>query len=203
MNMKFPVLVLLAAIFMAPPIAHADGFTIYCTGGNTCFDSNTGLTSYFTLSGQVTTSGNTFDMTTNFSATNEASANLLSWSLTAFSGDLTITSSTNSGAVAGKSNNGNDQCNGMVTGAVCYDLTGLNEAIPISFDVQGTYTGSVNSSFVFLADAAFASTGKTAFAVSQDVDAAPPQMPEPASLGLIGSGLLLASDGLRRKLKRD
>lgn len=204
---KLPILALLAAITMLPSIARADsvGFTIYCTGGNNCVTSNTNLTSYWTLNAGVTTSGNNFDMTMDVTATNEPSADLLSWSLTAFSGGLTITSSTNSGAVAGKSNNGNDQCNGNVSGAVCYDLTGQDIGIPTSFDIQGTYTGNVDSTFVFLADSAFTSNDKTAFAISQDVNAIttpPPQVPEPASLVLIGSGLLLGGGGLRRKWNR-
>ncbi|HZU22397.1 MAG TPA: hypothetical protein VE998_06155, partial [Terriglobales bacterium] len=129
-------------------------------------------------------------------------------------------------ADAGKSNNGNDQCNSNVGGAVCFDLAGLSTTIgsntypgapiPASWDVKGSYTGNLGTScsvgtgscLVVLADAEFtsgSSTGKTAFAVSQDVSGGgTQQMPEPSSVGFLAAGVAIlgwrrAMAGLRKR----
>ena len=214
----------LAAALLSPTVATAAPitFTLYCTGGNTCSTSNAGLTSYWTLSGGVTeTSATTFDMTMSAAATGEASANLLSWSITGFFGSgasVNILNWTGPGtADAGKSNNGNDQCNDHVGGAVCFDLTGLTNngyagtGIPASWDVTGTFTGTLGTScntgdgtcLVFLADSEFTSgpnAGKTAFAISQDVNAGGNQVPEPSSVALLAGGLAMFGSRRLRSL---
>lgn len=214
----------MAAALLSPNVATAAPitFTLYCTGGNNCSTSNAGLTNYWTLSGGVTeTSATTFDMTMSVAETGEASANLLSWSITSFFGNGASVSNlawTGPGTGdAGKSNNGNDQCNSNVGGAVCFDLTGLTNngypgtGIPVSWDVTGSFTGTLGTTcnvgdgtcLVFLADAEFTSgpnAGKTAFAISQDVNAGGTQVPEPSSVALLAGGILMIGSRRLRSL---
>src|SRR5690242_17718125 len=48
-------------MFGGPRVARADTFTLYCTGGNTCFTSSSGLSSYWTLKSTITLGAGTFD----------------------------------------------------------------------------------------------------------------------------------------------
>jgi len=213
----FVLVALLIVAALVPVAARADSvsFTLYCTDGNNCSTTQPGSGGFFTFTCSVTTTGTSFDMQLNITETNEDPASLLSWSLTAFTGDVSNLSTGESG----KSNNGSDDCNNNVSGAVCFSKTDLGGGAPLpySVDVTGNFTGSLLGSgqLVFLADGAFTSgdnSGKTAFAVSQETGTTNNNnnnnnnnnrpLPEPASLALFGSGLVGISAMLRRRLKK-
>lgn len=197
--------------------AKADTFTLYCTGGNTCFTSNTGLTAYWTLASNITLSSGTFVYKLDVSETGESSPGYLNdFSAQFFFGSGASVSNLampeNPGnwtdlATSKAGNNGT--CNGSTNGAFCaadnVGTMGTPVALgttPVEFEVTGNYTGTYLSSGTWNFQAAASTnnndSGGNVFAVSQPVGGTI-STPEPSSLLLLGSGLV-ALGLLRRRL---
>jgi hypothetical protein len=89
----------------------------------------------------------------------------------------------------------NDGTNGCLAGSTCLDVTGDG-----FFTATGALTGTSGpANFVFTTQYTAAQTvgGVTTFSAS--VDSTAPTVPEPASLALVGSGILAIAGFARRK----
>jgi PEP-CTERM motif len=194
-------------------VAKADSFTLYCTGGNTCFTSNSGLTSYWTLQSTIGLTAGTFDYKLDVSETGEANPGYLN----DFSGQLFFGSGAGVSGLAMPENPGswtnlqaskagnNGSCNGSANGAFCAsDDTGLEGTpvalgtTPVEFEVTGDYTGTYlsNGTWNFQAAASLNNNDSrgNVFAVSLPVGGGgggTTSVPEPSSgLLMLGSGLV-------------
>ena len=212
------LVVLLLSLGATP--AAADTATIFCTGGNTCFTSNTGLTDYWTLTSTITlnTTASTFAYSLTVSETGESNPGFLQdFSGQYFFGGSQLTNlawTANPGSwtdlSASKAGNGGS-CQGNTPGAFCgaNDTGGTAVALgttPVTLSITGSYTGTYlsNGTFNFQAGAAKNSDGSggNVFAISQTVGNGT-TVPAPdggATLMLLG-GALVGLEGLRRKLR--
>lgn len=191
--------------------------TIYCTGGNTCFSSNAGLTSYWTLTSDISlnTTLQTFAYSLTVSSTNESNPGFLQdFSAQYFFGGSQLTNlawTQNPGGwvdlSASKAGN-SGSCQGNTPGAFCgsVDLGGtlLSLASPVTLAITGNYSGTFlsNGTFNFQAAAANNSDGSggNAFAISLPLGTNGSIPDGGATLMLLG-GALVGLEGLRRKLR--
>src|SRR5690349_15250935 len=175
-------------MFGGPHVARADTFTLYCTGGNTCFTSNSGLSSYWTLKSTITLGAGTFDYKLDVSETGESNPGYVN----TFSGQFFFGSGASVSGLAMPENPGawtdiadskaglNGTCNGSATGAFCASDNVATQGTPVKlgttpveFEVTGNYTGTYLSggTWNFQASASLKSddSGGNVFAVSQTV----------------------------------
>jgi hypothetical protein len=210
-------LVVLLMTLGAMPAAADTVSTIYCTGGNTCFTSTAGLTSYWTLTSDINlTSSSTFTYALTVSATNETNAGFLQ----DFSGqyffngsqltNLTWVQNPGGWVDLSASKAGNSgSCQGNTPGAFCgaVDQGGTTVALsttPVTFSITGDYTGTFldsNGNFNFQAAASLNSdgTGGNVFAISQSV--AGGTVPDGGATLMLLGGALVGIETLRRKFR--
>jgi len=193
--------------------------TVYCTGGNTCFSSNTGLTAYWTLKSDISlnTTLQNFAYTLTISETGETHPGYLQ----DFSGQYFSNGQTSNLAWVAGENPGNwadlssskagnsGSCQGNATGAFCgsVDAGGSRVSLasgPVTFGITGSYTGNFlsNGTFNFQAAAANNSDGSggNAFAISQPVGAGGSVPDGGMTLVLLG-GAMFGVEALRRKFR--
>ncbi|MGI9103432.1 MAG: PEP-CTERM sorting domain-containing protein [Terriglobales bacterium] len=215
---------LIAAVILLPIAARADSFTLYCTGGNNCSTSLGTLgspTNYFEVQSTETydpgTSGNWSDQIV-FSAFGTASGYFQGFSLTLFPQNTTMTISNTSTVPAGytyevgKFNNGNNNCNTNLSGAVCVMTINatsailLNNSTSLTFDFSGTFSsGAALTTVDLLANATTCQSGKkcgNTLAISQEIGGGTNHAPEPGSMSLLVVGLVGFAAVMRRRFGR-
>jgi len=211
-------LVVLLLTLGTTPAAADTVTTIYCTGGNTCFSSNTGLTSYWTLTSDISlnTTLSTFTYTLTVKEKGETNPGFLQ----DFSGqyffngsqltNLAWTQNPGNWLDLSASKAGNSgSCQGNTPGAFCGavdqggTLVPLGTA-PVTLGISGSYTGTFLSDgeFNFQAAASLNSDGSggNVFAISLPLNTNGTVPDGGATLMLLG-GALVGLEGLRRKLR--
>lgn len=189
--------------------------TLYCTGGNTCSTSKTGLTAYWTLTSDINlTSSSTFTYTLTISETGETNPGYLQdFSGQYFFGGSQLTNlawitGDNPGnwtALDASKAGNNGSCNGNTPGSFCGAVgTGNTVALgtsPVTFGLTGSYTGTFldNGTFNLQAAAGNGSNGN-AFAISQTIVAGGAVPDGGMTLMLLG-GALVGVETLRRKFR--
>ncbi|MGI9101870.1 MAG: PEP-CTERM sorting domain-containing protein [Terriglobales bacterium] len=197
---------LIAAVLLLPIAAHADSFTLYCTGGNNCSTTQPSSGNYYTVSSVETVTGTTSgtwsdNITFSFTGTGNGGY-FQGFSLTLFPQNDTMTISNTSTVpsgynyVEGKFNNGNNGCNTNFSGAICvYPTVGSEQLLgTLAFDFSGTYSGGAALTTVdLLANATTCQTGSkcgNTLAISQDITGnTNTPTPEPGSMTLLAAGL--------------
>jgi hypothetical protein len=211
------LVVLLLTLGAMPAAANSISNTIYCTGGsNNCFSSNAGLTSYWTITSNMTTNPgqSSFAYTLTISSTNESNPGFLQdFSAQFFFGGSQLTNlqwTANPGnwvdLSASKAGN-SGTCQGNTPGAFCGSVdqggTLLSLANTVTLGVSGNYTGTFLDSsgdFNFQMAAANNSDGSggNAIAISLPLGAGG-QIPDGGMTLMLLGGALVGLETMRRK----